>query len=142
VLLDGASRVGVLIDVIVRGLFCLRPGVQGMSENIRVRSVIGRFLEHSRIYYFENGGEPEVYLGSADLMQRNLDRRVETLFPIEDRGMVAHIRNGLLAVYLADNIRAHLLRPDGTYARAHPADDEAPIDSQATFAAGHDIPPE
>jgi len=141
-LLYQASRVGVRIDLIVRGICCLRPGVPGMSENISVRSVVGRFLEHSRVYYFENGGQPEVYLGSADLMQRNLDRRVETLFPIEDRGMVAHIRDDLLEIYLADNIRAHLLQPDGTYIRAHPNDDEPPIDSQATFAAGHDIPPE
>jgi len=141
-LLYQASRVGVRVDLIVRGICCLRPGVAGLSENISVRSVVGRFLEHSRIYYFENGGEPEVYLGSADLMQRNLDRRVETLFPIEDRGLVAHIRNELLEIYLADNIRAHLLQPDGTYIRAHPKDNETPIDSQATFAAGHDIPPD
>jgi polyphosphate kinase len=141
-LLYQASRVGVRIDLIVRGICCLRPGIAGLSENISVRSIVGRFLEHSRIYYFENGGEPEVYLGSADLMQRNLDRRVETLFPIEDRGLVAHIRNELLEIYLADNIRAHLLQPDGTYIRAHPKDNETPIDSQATFAAGHDIPPE
>jgi len=141
-LLYRASRVGVRMDLIVRGICCLRPGVPGLSEHISVRSVVGRFLEHSRIYYFENGGEPEVYLGSADLMQRNLDRRVETLFPIEDRGMVAHIRNDLLGIYLADNIRAHILQPDGTYIRAHPNDGETPIDSQATFAAGHDTPPE
>jgi polyphosphate kinase len=141
-LLYQASRVGVRIDLIVRSICCLRPGVPGLSENISVRSVVGRFLEHSRIYYFENGGEPEVYLGSADLMQRNLDRRVETLFPIEDRAMVAHIRNDLLEIYLADNIRAHILQPEGIYLRAHPKENETPIDSQATFAAGHDIPPE
>jgi polyphosphate kinase len=141
-LLYQASRVGVKIDLVVRGICCLRPGVPGLSENISVRSVVGRFLEHSRIYYFENGGEPEIYLGSADLMQRNLDRRVETLFPIEDHGMVTHIRDNLLAVYLADNTRAHLLQPDGTYLRAHPSDGAKPIDSQAVFAAGHDIPPE
>ncbi|MBK9710350.1 MAG: polyphosphate kinase 1 [Kouleothrix sp.] len=141
-LLYEASRAGVTIDLIVRGICCLRPGIPGMSENIHVRSVVGRFLEHSRIYFFANGGEPEVYLGSADLMQRNLDRRVETLFPIEDRAMVAHIGNDLLKVYMADNARARVLLPDGSYVRSHPRDGEAPIDSQAVFALGHDIPPE
>ncbi len=141
-LLYDASRAGVKVEMIVRGICCLRPGVPGLSENITVRSVIGRFLEHSRIYYFENAGAPEVYLASADLMQRNLDRRVETMFPIEDPGMVRHIRNDLLDVYLCDNARAHLLQPDGSYVRAHPQEGERPIDSQAAFAAGHDIPPE
>lgn len=141
-LLYDASRAGVKVEMIVRGICCLRPGVPGLSENITVRSVIGRFLEHSRIYYFENAGTPEVYLASADLMQRNLDRRVETMFPIEDPGMVRHIRNDLLDVYLCDNARAHLLQPDGSYVRAHPQEGERPIDSQAAFAAGHDIPPE
>jgi polyphosphate kinase len=137
-----ASQVGVKVDLIARGICCLRPGVPGLSENIQVRSIVGRFLEHSRIYYFANGGVPEVYLGSADLMQRNLDRRVETLFPIEDRAMVAHIRTDLLDVYLRDNARARVLRPNGSYVRLQPAEGEAAIDSQAVFAAGHDIPPE
>ena len=137
-----ASGAGVQIDLVVRGICCLRPGVPGMSENITVRSVIGRFLEHSRVYYFGNAGAPEVYLGSADLMQRNLDRRVETLFPIEDPAMVAHIRDDMLEVFLRDNARAHLLQPDGSYIRAHPHDGARPIDSQVAFAAGHDIPPE
>ncbi|HJZ46256.1 MAG TPA: RNA degradosome polyphosphate kinase, partial [Roseiflexaceae bacterium] len=141
-LLYQASRVGVKIDLIVRGICCLRPGVPGLSENISVRGVVGRFLEHSRIYYFENGGDPAVYLGSADLMQRNLDRRVETLFPIEDAAMIRHIRDQLLAIYLNDNSRAKLLMPDGSYARAQPEHGAAPLDSQAFFAAGHDIPPE
>jgi polyphosphate kinase len=141
-LLYRASHVGVKVELIVRGICCLRPGVPGLSENITVRGVVGRFLEHSRVYYFENGGEPAVYLGSADLMQRNLDRRVETLFPIEDAAMIRHIREHLLATYLNDNSRAKLLLPDGSYTRARPEQGAAPQDSQAFFAAGHDTPPE
>jgi polyphosphate kinase len=137
-----AGQAGVKIELIVRGICCLRPGVVGLSESISVRSVVGRFLEHSRIYYFANGGEPEVYLGSADLMQRNLDRRVETLFPIEDPAMVKHIHNNMLAIYLSDNTRARVLLPDGAYARAQPEEGAPPLDSQAFFAAGHDIPPD
>jgi polyphosphate kinase len=139
-LLYRASQAGVRVDLVVRSICCLRPGVPGLSENITVRSVVGRFLEHSRIYYFDNGGAGEVYLGSADLMQRNLDRRVETLFPLEDPAMIAHVRDDLLAVYLADNSRARLLLPDGSYVRARPLEGEPPIDSQAVFAAGHDVP--
>jgi len=141
-LLYQASQIGVKVELVVRGMCCLRPGVAGLSENIIVRSVVGRFLEHSRIYYFENGGDPAVYLGSADLMQRNLDRRIETLFPIEDPAMIRHIRENLLATYLNDNIRAKLLMPDGSYVRAQPEPGAAPRDSQAFFAAGHDTPPE
>jgi polyphosphate kinase len=141
-LLYRASQVGVKVELIVRGMCCLRPGVAGLSENIIVRSVVGRFLEHSRIYYFENGGDPVVYLGSADLMQRNLDRRIETLFPIEDAAMIRHIRENLLATYLNDNFRAKLLMPDGSYMRAQPEAGAEPRDSQAFFAAGHDTPPE
>lgn len=141
-LLYRASQAGVKAELIVRGMCCLRPGVAGLSENIIVRSIVGRFLEHSRIYYFENGGEPVVYLGSADLMQRNLDRRIETLFPIEDLAMIRHIREDLLATYLNDNIRAKLLMSDGSYVRAQPEPGTAPRDSQAFFAAGHDTPPD
>ena len=100
--LYAASRAGVQIDLIVRGACCLRPGVPDWSENIRVRSVIGRFLEHSRIYYFGNGGNDEIYLGSADLMERNLDRRIEVVFPVEDPGLLAHLRDTILPHYLAD----------------------------------------
>jgi polyphosphate kinase len=137
-----ASRAGVKIDLIARGICCLRPGVPELSENISVRSVVGRFLEHSRIFYFANSGEPEVYLGSADLMQRNLDRRVETLFPIEERAMVTHIHDNLLDVYLRDNARARVLLPDGSYLRLHPEEGEPAVDSQAVFAAGHHNPPD
>ncbi|MCO5220187.1 MAG: polyphosphate kinase 1 [Thermomicrobiales bacterium] len=97
-----ASREGVQVDLIVRGACCLRPGVPGWSENIRVRSVIGRFLEHSRIYYFGNGGNDEIYLGSADLMERNLDRRIEVVFPVEDPELLAYLRDSILPLYLDD----------------------------------------
>jgi len=102
--------------------------------------VVGRFLEHSRIYYFANGGAPEVYLGSADLMQRNLDRRVETLFPLEDPVMIAHVHDDLLMIYLNDNTRARMLLLDGSYRRAHPEDGATPIDSQAVFTTGQNTP--
>lgn len=100
--LYAASHAGVQIDLIVRGACCLRPGVPKWSENIRVRSIIGRFLEHSRVYYFHNGGNEELYLGSADLMERNLDRRIEVVFPVEDRSLVAHLRDEILPLYLQD----------------------------------------
>lgn len=112
-----ASIAGVQVDLIVRGICCLRPGVEGVSENIRVRSIIGRFLEHSRVYWFANDGEPELYLASADLMERNLDRRVETAFPIDGKKLQQRIHNALLR-YLADNTSASLLQPDGAY--VHP----------------------
>jgi polyphosphate kinase len=114
--LYAASRSGVRIDLIVRGVCALRPGIPGVSENIAVRSVIGRFLEHSRVYWFENGGEPELYLASADWMERNFFRRVEIAFPV----LRKELRNRIykdLETYLADNTNAWELRPDGTYAR-------------------------
>jgi polyphosphate kinase len=107
-----ASQAGVEIDMIVRGVCCLRAGVAGLSERIRVRSVVGRFLEHSRVYVFGNGGHDEVYIGSADLMERNLDRRVETLCPIRDRAIASHIRTTVLEAYLRDNDRATVLIDD------------------------------
>jgi polyphosphate kinase len=137
-----ASQAGVRVELVVRSICCLRPGVPGLSENITVRSIVGRFLEHSRVYYFANGGAPEIYLGSADLMQRNLDRRVETLFPLEDPALIKHTHDNLLQVYLRDNTRARLLQPDGSYLRAQPQNGEEPLDSQAVFAAGHDVPPD
>lgn len=128
-LLYEASQAGVQIDLIVRGMCSLRPGLPGLSENIRVRSIIGPFLEHSRIYYFANGGAPVVYLGSADIMERNLDRRVEELYPLDDPTLVAYVHDMLLQTYLADNVRAHLLQPDGSYIRLSPGD-APPLDSQ------------
>jgi polyphosphate kinase len=110
-----ASRAGVRIDLIVRGLCCLRPGVAGVSENITVRSIVGRFLEHSRVYYFGNAGREEVYAGSADLMPRNLDRRVELLFPVMNPKVVRYLRDVVLEKYLADNRRVRIGKPDGTY---------------------------
>ncbi len=109
-----ASIAGVSIDLIVRGVCCLRPGVAGVSENIRVRSIIGRFLEHSRVYWFANDGEPSLYLASADLMERNLDRRVETAFPVEGRKLQKRVRE-TLELYLTDNTSARLMQPDGQY---------------------------
>jgi polyphosphate kinase len=123
-----ASRAGVKIELIVRGACCLRPGVAGWSENIRVISVVGRFLEHSRIYYFGNGGEDEVYLGSADLMERNLDHRVEVVFPVEDRGWAAQIRDEIIPAYWRDTTNAWELESDGTYRRVEPAPGETPFD--------------
>jgi polyphosphate kinase len=110
-----AAQAGVQIDLIVRGICGLRPGVRGISENIRVRSIVGRFLEHSRIFYFANGGEDDVYLGSADWMPRNLLERVEVLFPIKDPMLKQRIRGEILDAYLADNTQARILQPDGSY---------------------------
>jgi polyphosphate kinase len=109
-----ASIAGVSIDLIVRGVCCLRPGVEGVSQNIRVRSVIGRFLEHSRVYWFANNGDPQLYLASADLMERNLDRRVESAFPIEGKKLQQRVR-GVLQLYLDDNTSALLMQSDGQY---------------------------
>jgi polyphosphate kinase len=134
-LLYEASQAGVQVDLLVRGMCCLRPGLAGTSENIRVRSVVGRFLEHSRIYYFLNGGKEEIYLGSADLMERNIDYRVEVLFPIQVPAMIQHIRNNILEVYLKDNTKTRLMQLDGTYVQLKPKDGENPINSQAWFLA-------
>ena len=114
-LLYDASEAGVQIDLIVRGICSLRPQVSGLSENIRVVSVVGRFLEHSRVYYFLNGGDEEVYAGSADLMSRNIDRRVEVLFPIRQIELVRHLRDDVLASYLVDNRHARVMSADGGY---------------------------
>jgi polyphosphate kinase len=126
-----ASQAGVPIDMIVRGICCLRPGLPGISDNVRVISIVGRFLEHSRIYYFENGGAPEVYMGSADLMPRNLDRRVEILFPVKDARIRSYLRNTILEVEMRNNVRGHELQADGSYLRRQSAQGEPVIDSQA-----------
>ena len=128
-----AAAAGVKIDLIVRGMCCLRPGVPGLSENIRVLSIIGRFLEHSRIYYFGNGGKPLVYLGSADWMPRNFDRRVEVVFPVEDEAARTRITEEILPVFLTDNVKARVLLPDGTYERRHPAKGEESHQAQLHF---------
>ncbi|MGQ9642274.1 MAG: polyphosphate kinase 1 [Ignavibacterium sp.] len=125
-----ASNAGVKIDLIVRGVCSLIPGVNGLSENIRVISIVGRFLEHSRIFYFHNNGDEEIYLSSADMMQRNLDRRVEVTFPIEDKKLKDEIINNILNIYLKDNIKARILYPDGTYHFLKPQDGAAKINSQ------------
>jgi polyphosphate kinase len=113
-----ASQAGVEIDLIVRGICALRPGVKGVSENIRVRSIVGRFLEHSRIYYFANGGDEEIYMGSADWMPRNLYERVEVLVPLRDEVLRDRVRHEILDAYLADNRKARILLRDATYIRA------------------------
>ncbi len=125
-----ASKAGVKVDLIVRGICCSRPGVKGVSENIRVISIVGRFLEHSRVFYFANNGKPELYLSSADLMARNLDRRVELMFPIEDPAIAEMVRSQVLETALRDNQHARLLHADGSYRPVVPAAGEEPINSQ------------
>jgi len=115
--LYAASQAGVEIDLIVRGMCTLRPGVKGVSERIRVRSIVGRFLEHSRIFWFANGAKPEVFCGSADWMRRNLFERCEVVFPVDDPGLAARLRDEILAAYLKDNTKARLLQADGRYVR-------------------------
>jgi polyphosphate kinase len=132
-----AAKAGVKIDLIVRGVCCLRPGVPGVSENVRVISVIGRFLEHSRIYYFHNGGKYEIYMGSADLMRRNLDRRVEILFPVEDPEIKRKVRDDVIDTYLNDTVDAHELQSDGTYRWITPKDGAVPLSSQQRFMQEH-----
>jgi polyphosphate kinase len=114
-LLYNASRAGLRVQLLVRGICCLRPGLPGISENIEVTSIVGRFLEHNRIYYFRNGGEEEMYIGSADLMPRNIDHRVEVLVPIRNAGMIRQILEGILATYLADTVKARRMQPSGVY---------------------------
>ncbi|MGH7969177.1 MAG: RNA degradosome polyphosphate kinase, partial [Limisphaerales bacterium] len=116
--LYAASQAGVEIDLIVRGICCLRPGVQGLSETIRVRSIVERFLEHSRIYYFENACQPQVFLASADWLPRNFFRRIELAVPIEDGRLRERLITELLGLPLADNAKARLLQPDGSYVHA------------------------
>ncbi|MEP7352838.1 MAG: polyphosphate kinase 1 [Acidobacteriota bacterium] len=130
-----ASQAGVQLDLLVRGVCCLRPGVPGISENIRVTSIVGRFLEHSRVYYFRNAGAEEIYLGSADMMGRNLYRRVEVLFPIENPRLQARVL-GILNLYLEDTRNARHMLSDGTYVHAKAKDGEVVVSAQARFLAG------
>ena len=128
-----ASRAGVPIDLVIRGICILRPGVPGISETIRVTSIVGRFLEHSRIFAFVNGGDREVYMGSADWMGRNLDRRVETVFPVLDPALRDLIYDDILSVLVADNVKSRMLQADGTYVRRSPRPGEPRVDAQQTF---------
>jgi polyphosphate kinase len=130
-----ASQAGVDIDLIVRGACCLRPGVPGVSENIRVRSIVGRFLEHSRVYRFENGGDPELFCASADWLERNLLHRVETCFPILDPALAQRVQSEALDNYLADNVDAWELQADGSYVRRTPAPGETAHSAQAALLA-------
>ncbi len=125
-----ASRAGVKVDLNIRGVCCLRPGVPGVSDRIRVTSIVGRFLEHSRIYAFRNGGDEEVYLGSADLMPRNFDHRVEVLFPVLDARAKRRLLDDVLETHLKDNLKARLLHPDGSYQRLRPKRGEARLNAQ------------
>ncbi len=122
-LLYEASQAGVEIDLIIRGICCLKPGIEGVSENIRVISIIGRFLEHSRVFYFQNDGDEQIFIGSADWMPRNLDRRVEAVVPIEDPILVTELKD-LLQILLADNRQAWEMQSDGSYVQRHPASKE------------------
>jgi polyphosphate kinase len=131
--LYAASRAGVRIDLIIRGICCLRPGVPGVSENIRVISILDKFLEHARIAYFQNDDSPEVFLSSADWMPRNFRRRVEIMFPIEDARLQNRIVEGILGVTLMDNVKARQLGPDGLYHRVVAAPGEPLIRSQIEF---------
>lgn len=128
-----ASQAGVKIDLIVRGMCSLVAGVKGISENIKVISVLGRYLEHSRIFYFQNGGKEKIFLGSADLMTRNLSRRIETLFPIENEQHIRYLRDYVLETYLKDNSSARLMKPDGTYVRVSPNEDQPIFNAQEVF---------
>lgn len=129
-----ASQAGVKIDLIVRGICVLRPGIQGLSENIRVVSIVGRFLEHSRIFYFLNDHREEIYIGSADWMHRNLDRRVEAIVPIKDADLAQYLKEEVLGAYLQDNVNAQILKADGSYEKLRTESDETTFDSQMYFA--------
>jgi polyphosphate kinase len=126
---------GVKVDLNVRGMCALRPGVPGISDNIRVTSIISRFLEHSRIYYFHNGGDAEVLLGSSDMMPRNLDRRVEILFPVRDERVRSALVNDILELHLRDNVKARQLLPDGRWVKVQRKEGEPTVNSQEWLLA-------
>ena len=131
-LLYEASQAGVKVDLLVRSMCCLRPGIKGVSENINVVSIVGRYLEHSRVYYFCNDGQEEIYMGSADLMTR-IDHRVEVVFPIENVEHIRQIREEILETYLKDNTRARLMQHDGTYSRLKVKNEDHAVDVQELF---------
>jgi polyphosphate kinase len=130
-----ASQAGVKIDLIIRGRCILRPGVPGLSENITVKSIVGRFLEHSRIFYFANGGgkSEEIYIGSADWMLRNLDRRVEIVTPILSPKLKRYLKDEILKSYFRDNTKSRTLQADGSYAKVEPAENEELFSVQDFF---------
>jgi polyphosphate kinase len=128
-----ASRAGVRIHLQVRGICCLRPGIPDLSDTITVTTIVGRFLEHARIYYFHNGGEPEIFLGSADLMPRNLDRRVEVLFPVENPEIRSALIMMIIPIQLADTVNARKLLHDGVYQPVAPHAGEPPFSAQDWF---------
>jgi polyphosphate kinase len=132
-LLYRASQAGVQIQLLVRGICCLRPGIAGISEHIQVTSIVGRFLEHSRVYYFHNNGDEQVYLGSADLMPRNLDHRVEILFPLADANLISRVRDELLKGYLSDTVKARRMLSDGAYVHKKPASGKRPFNCQEAW---------
>ena len=132
-LLYEASQAGVKVDLFVRGMCCLRPGLKGVSDNIKVISIVGRYLEHSRVFYFHNNGKEEIYMGSADLMRRSQDHRVEVVFPVENQEHINYLRHGMLAIYFNDNVRARVMKSDGTYVRLKPPSEDKAVDVQEYF---------
>jgi polyphosphate kinase len=136
-----ASQAGVKIDLIVRGACMLRPGEPGLSQTIHVRSIVGPFLEHSRIFYFGNGGDEEVYIGSADWMARNLDRRVEVVTPVTDPQLKKYLKDTVIAAYLRDNVKARVMNPDGSYDHPPMEPGEEPFNSQLFFEGANSSPP-
>ena len=135
-----ASQAGVKIDLIVRGACMIRPGVPGLSPTIHVRSVVGRFLEHSRIFYFLNGGDEEIYIGSADWMTRNLDRRVEVVVPVQDAQIKKYLKDTLLSAYLRDNVKARVMNSDGVYEQPQRGINEESFNSQTHFEGANSSP--
>ena len=135
-----ASQAGVKIDLLVRGSCCLRPGVKGISENIRVFSILDRFLEHSRVYVFGEGDQAEVYLTSADWMPRNFRRRVEIMFPLLEPVLKQRILKGLVPTYLGDNVKARQMQPDGSYRRVTPEAGAPAVRAQVKFLTEPPIP--
>ena len=134
-LLYQASQAGVRVDLLVRGMCSLKPGLKDVSENIRVSSILGRYLEHSRIFYFRNGGKEAVFLGSADLMQRNFDHRVEVVFPVENPDHVRYLRDHVLQTYFKDRVQARLMQSDGSYKRLHPKNEDKSVGVQEWLMA-------